>query len=390
MIKYLNRFIKGYLVIDITGNALERFINQMIAPGIFIWDLKRIEKSHYRASIYAIDFNKLRLLVRKRKCQVNIVKKKGFPFLCFKIYKRKFLLLGFLIFIILFYAASSFLWFIRIEGLETIDRENIINILEHNGIKPGIYKGNINPIDLERELLKNESALIWANVRWQGTCLNIRLVEKKMVSKTTKGNIVAAKDGVINDFIVLKGRGIVSKGDTVTAGQPLILVEKEAEGAYGIVRAYVWYTAEVLGRYNKKEVIYTGQSRRFWGIKIADKTFWLKPVKIDFNNYKRKREIKTIPKWRNINIPLELIIEEHREISFISEKLSRDSAIFLAKEKALDNILSDIPADAVIHSVQSRDINLDNKTVKVKLVVKVEEDIADLPGIDKEGFSVKD
>ncbi|QTL97967.1 sporulation protein YqfD [Iocasia frigidifontis] len=390
MLKYLIRFIKGYLVIDITGNALERFINQMIALDIFIWDLRRIKKSHYRAKIYTVDFSKLRLLVKRRKCRVNIVEKKGLPILFFRTYKRKFLLIGFLIFILLFYAGSSFLWFIEIEGLETIDREDIINILEHNGIKPGIYKRNINPIDLERELLKNESRLIWANVRWQGTCLNIRLVEKKTVSKTAKGNVVAAKNGVINDFIVLKGRGIVSKGDTVTEGQPLILAGEGEERAHGIVRAYVWYTAEALCRYNINEVIFTGENRKFWGIKIADKTFWLKPIKANFNNYKRKREIKTIPKWRNINIPLELIIEEHREINFISEKLSRESAIFLAKEKALYTILSDIPADAVIHSVQSRDISLDDKTVKIKLLVKVEEDIADLPGIDKEGFSVKD
>lgn len=81
MIKKIRDFCMGRLLIEIRGNALARFINQINEMGIKIWNIRRIKYDYYLAVIYKRDFNKLRPLLRKRKCKVKIIKKNGLPFI---------------------------------------------------------------------------------------------------------------------------------------------------------------------------------------------------------------------------------------------------------------------------------------------------------------------
>ena len=75
MVERILVFIQGYLIIEIRGNALERFITQLIEENIKLWDIERKNKNLYRAKIYKNDFNKIRPIVRKRLCQVKVLKK---------------------------------------------------------------------------------------------------------------------------------------------------------------------------------------------------------------------------------------------------------------------------------------------------------------------------
>lgn len=80
MINKILHYWKGYLKIDIRGNALGRFISQISELGILLWNIEYLSYDHYRGCIYKDDYNKLRPLLRKRRCQVKILEKRGFPF----------------------------------------------------------------------------------------------------------------------------------------------------------------------------------------------------------------------------------------------------------------------------------------------------------------------
>lgn len=376
MIKKVLRFIYGYLIVEISGNALERFINQLTAQGINIWNLKRISKDRYQARVYAAQYKKLKPLVRKRMCWVKIKRRKGFPFFLKNTSRRLYLLLGLILVFFFFFLGSSFLWFIKIDGLEQVSAERINQILLGSGVKSGIMKKDIDLQLLEREVLKNESRIAWVNARWQGTQLYIRVVEKKLVEEIEAGNLYAAKDGVITKFIVLKGTGLIKDGDTVTRGQPLILAKAD-ERARGIVRAVVWYEGYGISKIDQQEILYTGSKIRKWGLKINDKIIWLSTLKPSFKSYQRKREIKTFTKWRNINFPIELIKEEFLEVKLLKEYRSKETALFLSKEKALTEIISLLSPGAVIQDIIVEELasGADN-LVKVRVIVAAEEDIA--------------
>ncbi len=377
MIRKLLRIFLGYLKIEIKGNALARFINQINDMGIIIWDLERISYDYYQASIYINDFNKLRSLLRKRKCQVSIIAKKGFPFFLMKVRKRNFLLIGLILFLLIFYFGSLFLLFFETNGLDKIDEQEILDLLRDQGIKRGILKRDIDLASLEGILLEKVPGITWVNIKWRGTQLFIDIVEKRIVIPPEYGEIVAAKDGVITKLIVLKGQAAVSEGDTVVKDQVLIVPSDDKGEARGIVKANVWY--EAVGEANSfnEKILTTGRVKTFWGLKIGSLLGWLSEIDPPYQQYKRKRETKRIYIWRNFALPIELIKEEHIEINLIKEKRSSQLTLFYAKEKALTKILISLADDAIIEDVIYKDhIDKDKNQLTIRLLMKVDENIA--------------
>jgi similar to stage IV sporulation protein len=367
------------LQIEIRGNALERLLNQINDTGIILWDVQRIEKDYYLAKLYCRDFKYLRRVLRKRHCWVKIRDKHGFPFVFNKILSRKFLVIGIALFLVIFYIGSFFLFFIKIEGLEEISEARIYDILFQNGIRRGIMKKAINTESLEKTLLKEVPQIAWVDVSWQGTCLYLEIVEKKIVEETGAGDIVAARDGIIKEVIVLKGMAVVKEGDTVTSGQPLIIATADQKRARGIVKAYVWYEGEADIQLFDREFIFTGREKTYWGFKVGREIIWLPPYQEYFKNYQKRREIKTIPVWRNIAFSIELIKEEHKEIKVIKKRYTRENALFLAKEKALQGIFTRLSPEATILDIKVEEVSQETGNgAKVRVIVKALENIAKL------------
>jgi similar to stage IV sporulation protein len=379
MLKGILKFWRGNLLIEIRGNALERFISQIIASGIALWDLKRMAKDHYLASMYVQQFKDLRPLVKKRMCQVKILEKRGAPFIFKGIKRRIFLVIGLLIFLSIFYLGSILIWSIEINGLKQINKDDLIRILNNSGIRPGILKNTIDTALLERELLRGEPLIAWVNVRWQGVSLYIEIVEKKIVEESAVGNIVADRDGLITEMIILKGQAAVKEGDTVTRGQPLIISDQQQQ-ARGIVKAYVWYESTGLYPLITREVVFTGESRTIWGIGWNDQILWLTRNNPLFGSYQRERQIKRMAKWRNICFPIELIKEKQEEIKIIFEKRSSNIALYLARKEAIKEIFSRIDPAAVILDIQTEVLTDTDEIVMIRILIKTEEDIAVLKG----------
>lgn len=385
MNKKILHYWKGYLKIDIRGNALGRFISQISEEGILLWDIEYLSYDHYRAYLYKDDYNRLRPLLRRRKCQVRIIEKRGFPFLFLQIRRRVFLLLGILMILFIFKLGTSFLWSYEFKGLENIEEETILEVLEEAGIRKGILKKDLDLMEIENYLLQRIPAISWADLSWQGTRLTVDLVEKKLVKPVEKGTLVASKDGIISKLIVLKGQALVKEGDTVTEGQVLVLPGSDGE-ARAIIKAEIWYEARAESPLKEQLIINTGKKRTKWGVKLADRLIRFSTTIPPYDQYRLKRSSKKIFAWRNISLPIELFKEEYQEIKILEMNNSAELALFKAKEKALAGILLHIEEGSLIESVylevvENEDNN--NEKIKLRLMIKTEENIACL----KEDFS---
>ena len=287
------------------------------------------------------------------------------------------LFLGFIFFIGIFYLAASFMWFINIEGLEEISEERIYNILEKREIRPGILKASIDVNELEKYFLSEEPAISWINIYWQGTQLNIKIVERQIIQEEEPSEIVAGRDGIITEIFVLKGKALVGKGDTVIAGQPLIKAhDKEEKDIKGIVRAKVWYEAEATVNFLDKNIIYTGEQKSKWGIKAGNFFFWFPFLRSpSFTNY--KKEIKIIsPEWRNFSFPIEIIKEDYKKINYIENKREYSTALYTAKTEAFKEILKEIDSETVIQKTKYEVIEETDDKIQVRVLVQGEENIA--------------
>ena len=375
MITKILHYWKGYLKIDIRGNALGRFISQISDMGILLWKIEYLTYDNYRACIHKDDYNKLRPLLRKRKCQVRIIEKRGLPFFLLKIRKRLFLLTGIILFLVIFQLGASLLWSCEITGLENIEEEVIIKALKEAGIRKGILKKELDLRKIENYLLQEINAISWIDLRWQGTRLCIDIVEKRLVEPVEKGTIVASKDGIITKLIVLKGQAVVKEGDTVTAGQLLILPGKDGE-ARGIVKAEIWYEAVGESSFTERVIVNSGKQKTYRGVKIGDKLVQLGKTTPPFDQYRLKRTFKKIFEWRNISLPIELFKEEYQEIIIIEMKYSTATGLFRAKENALAGLLPQLAEGTVIDSIYHEVIESGDEKIKLRLIIKTEENIA--------------
>ena len=380
MINKIIYFLRGYLLISIRGNALERFIDQIINSDIVLRNLKRVRRDYFRAEIEIEDFAKLRPLVRKRLCKVRIIKKIGLPFIVKRARMRIFLLTGFLIFILIFWLGSSYLWFIEIDGLEHINKYKVINHLNNYGIEAGAKKENINLNNIENRLLNDFSDIVWINARWQGTRLYIEIVEKKKVKQEKSYDIVAKKDGIISEMIVLSGEPVVKEGDTVTEGEKLIVGITDEDGikqkARGIVNAEVWYNVSGITEIKHKEYIFSGRSKKRYGINISGYSLLLPPGDPVFSKYVKRIISKELLKWRKIGFALELIKEENIEFETFDIIRSEEATLYNAKKDALRKLFTKLESGCSIKTVYIDNYNKENNKLSISLLIKTEENIA--------------
>ncbi|PRX28342.1 hypothetical protein BX659_11375 [Orenia metallireducens] len=404
MLKKLYTLVEGYLRLEIQGANLEKCINILMREGFKLWDIIRIGDRLY-VNIRLKDFKNIRPHLRRKRYKVRINQKRGLPFFFTKALSRRFLIVGLLFLILSLYTLSSFLFFIEIQGLKEIEKEEILGFLKEVEIHPGVLKSSIPLEDLEKALIKRIPKIAWVNIYFSGTRLILEVVEKKIVdSKILPSDIVAAKSGIISKLIVLKGTPVVEEGMTVKKGDLLIsrevfikkeeeevinkekednergiLVKKEEVKAEGIIKARIWYEgygeAKVLQEYEQL----TDNSKTSLAIKFKEKMINLKgPKSAPYANYKVVEEVKTLPKWRNIDLPIELVTRRYIQVKKIKEKIKLDTAKQIAKEEAVESILQGVSKEAIILNSKLKLIDLageDNNIIRVKALLEIEEEI---------------
>lgn len=375
-------FLRGYLIIEIRGNALERFVDQIINSDIALKNLTRIQKDYYTVEIKIDDFKKLRFLLRNRMCSVSIIEKRGLPFAVNNLLKNKSLFMGFLLLIFMIWVFSQLIWLVEIDGLNEVSPYKVYNILEENGIEKGELKRSVDINLIERKLLNKISDFKWVNIYWSGTKLMVEVIEKKDISSTRPTDISATKSGIITEIIVLQGRALVEPGDIVTRGQSLIIgskVDGKILPARGIVRGEVWYKKLGTAMPNEKLSFYTEKQQTKYGIKINNRLLFFPHKKNNFAYYIRKIEIKRLLKWRNNGLTIEFIKETDNELIEKKTIKSLDWARFAAKEEAIEAILKELETGDIISDIKIDKSVYDSLENRVRVVVlcKIKESIID-------------
>jgi similar to stage IV sporulation protein len=171
------------------------------------------------------------------------------------------LLAGGLIFILGLYFLSSFVWFVEVTGNERVDRNRILISASRHGIYVGAGKWTFSRIAVEEAMLRELNELTYIQCNISGVKATIKVVEKILPEEniTEPCNLVARRDGVVDDVLVLQGQANVKHGEVVAKGDILIsgiitpTVPDAMQGvsavppepysvrARGVVKARTWY-----------------------------------------------------------------------------------------------------------------------------------------------------
>lgn len=379
-------FFKGYVIIKVKGLTLERFLNLAATNDIYLWDIRRIDYTELEMKATIEGFRALKEIVNKVGCRVEIVEKKGLPFLLYRIKNRKALGIGFILFFIIIIFLSSIIWDIDIVGNEKVNNEDILKFLETEGIKSGIIKYKVDKDYIEYLLLNKFENFSFVSVEIKGTKLIIELKEIELlneeIDENTPSHIIAAKKGVIEKVIARNGKAVVRKGDIVEKDDILIsgIISNEGSEGFMLVHADGEVWAKTLYSYKIEEPIIktvkeeTGRIFERKEIKIGDRGIQFIKGDIPFDDYVESTEEVNILNL-NINFPIKILVHKYKEVE--TKEIEQD--VDLVKEKnhikAVEELNKQIPQKADIISKDVKHFVKDN-IVTTYVAIEVIEDIS--------------
>lgn len=235
----------GYLSVEISGEFCERILNLFSYHKISVWGIER-ETDKIILFIKIRDYKKIRKIRGKTKIKIKIIDRYGLPFFMRRNRFRYGFFGGILLFFLLIYVLSLFVWRIQIVGNQTVETAEIIEICDKIGLKTGIKKSKIDSYKMRDKLLLNSDKFAWASVNLEGSVVTVNISEiKNSFEDGESCNIVSDFNGVIKDIKVQKGNAAVQKGDAVLKGDLLISGVVSVENNTYFTNATGVVTAEV-------------------------------------------------------------------------------------------------------------------------------------------------
>jgi similar to stage IV sporulation protein len=381
-------YLKGYVIIIVTGNCVERFINICTRRQILLWDVEQITPGSVRMKISINGFKKSRTAARKSQCRVRIQSKKGLPYTLTVYRKRRGFLAGILVFAILVYLMASIIWSIDIKGNSVVGTGAIIEQINDMGIYRGTLKRRINPKLIADTLMLKNSELSWVGVEIKGTRLIISVregVEPPVVIPVDKPcHIIAERDGIVTSVKAKNGLALVKEGDTIIKGQILISGNIESirpefgvkqVHAIGEVVARTWY--EVKKEVPAKEIVRkrTGNEWSKTSIYFLDFKIPLPSGKNPFVLFESSIFDKAPVIGKKFRLPFGVTIHRFFELYEEDRVLDHDQAVEIARNSAEIELRNMVSADAEVVDKQMRLIAEEN-TEYLIVTLECVEDIA--------------
>lgn len=316
-------WLQGQVSVRVKGKESERLLNQCLARGIYLWDVKW-EEGKLSFRMRSRDFFRLRPLVRQLKVKVTIKEKIGLPFFWRRFKRRRTLAWGGVLFLLMLYTWSSCIWSVRIEGANHPERQKQLGqLLAGQGVMQGVLKQRVDLRAIEHEVLTQFPELAWARAYFTGTRFVLEVVPKLSQPQLQRpGHLVATKNGLIYDMLVLAGRPLVEKGSSVSAGDVLILGEqgRRPVPAKGRVLARVWHEAYLEGDAVERHLVRSGNSVTKKVLRLINWPVYIGGVKkVPFEYYETERERKSVVPWRNSISSVEVIEEIYYELKEIKK-----------------------------------------------------------------------
>ncbi|AIF52239.1 sporulation protein YqfD [Pelosinus sp. UFO1] len=399
MIRNMFHFISGTVKVKVSGTMPEKFINLCVIQNIPLWGLTKNSKGLF-VCMSLEHFFSIRPLVRQSRNHIKVVGYSGLPFLTRKVKRRKMMVIGAAVSLLVLNTLVSYIWFIDITGAKSIPIQRIREIVYESGLKPGALKDTIPIKQIENQIAVTIPEVAWVGISFTGIHAVVEVVEKTMQKTQDKApaNIIAQKDGVITEIIPLTGQSIVKKGETVKKGDLLIKgisyegpvdvpetakVPPQLVRANGIIKARVWY--ESYGESELVTTIYerTGQQEIGVALRIGQQEFLLKTVE---DKPEKLVEVEVFNKklswWRNHDLAVESIISTYHELKSKKVEIGIEEAKEQGKIKALTALQSLIPETAHVLSRNIEVLQMPEKNlVRVKVSVETVEDIGELVNI---------
>jgi len=364
----------GQITIEVNALMPEKILNILWNNEIYTCNIIRVNLTTIRFTIYYKDYKETEMLIKKHKGKVRIVRTKGLIVLLSKMKRRISLLVGVILFFVVIYGLSNYIWAIDIQTQRNLSPFEIRQQLTSIGIKPGIDKSQINVYDLEKKMENLNDQIMWIRVRIEGSTLKLVIKEKvnpPTTEKTLFNQVVAKMDGEVKRIYTNSGNPAVVPGDIVKKGDDLILSIQGREGFQievkpsGTVIANTFYEKFMEVQISGDKLERTGEKSSDIYLSFYGKKIYLKKAIDEFTNYDK----------------IEADSGFFNKVTYFEKKgkpvnLDKDITVKESTQKLEDSLKKTLSNDAKIIDKKVTADDIGNGKILVKVIFTVEQDIA--------------
>ncbi len=381
-------FIKGYLVIEVSGIFIERFINLCIKSNIYLWGISKKSKNCAEMKISVKGFFLIREAARKTGVRVKILKRCGFTMFLHKHRRRKGFYVGFVVFALLLVFLTSFIWTVEIEECERCSEDDIRQSLKKCGIYTGALRYGHGLHTIQDRMMKEIPELSWIWVEIKGTRAIVSVKEREPVPQifdsSVAYNLVAKCDGVIESTEITNGNQVAGIGDVVKKGDLLVsgVYDTKYSGvkllnSEGTVTAITWHSKKQTFPMERKTLDKTGIIKNKIILNVAGYNLQIfPPWKIKLETYEEEANQWQLKLWGDIYLPLAIKKSQLSETKERTIKMSEGEAFSFYKDKLSKEIDKELSKEALVlekvaqHKVQG-------SSITVSVTFKCRENIAE-------------
>lgn len=384
-IKILLNYLFGYVNIVVEGFFVERFINICINRNILLWKIKKDKSTIIYAKLGVNDFREASKIAKQTKCKIKIKSKKGLPFI-FNRYKKRKIFLSLLVCIFaVIIILSNFIWNIEVTGTEKIDKNELIEFVQKEGLTIGKAKNKINLKDIIYKIRLERKDIAWCGIDIKGTNAVVKIVEAdlkpEIINEEEYCNIISDKDACIIKVNAQNGTPMVKEGDIIKKGT--VLIAGWIEGKYtgtryvhseGTIFAKVWYSHKERIYYKQNILEKTGVEENKYKLAINNFKINLYKGLPKFEKYDTIVENKKLKLFSNLYLPIEIIKNRFLEVKEKEINYSMEEAKQLGIQKCEEKL--NLQAN-INDNLLNKYINVDAKDeyIDIEVIYEVKENI---------------
>lgn len=375
-------YIRGYYVIIVEGVSVEKFLNHLMRNGIKVYNVKRISNTKIEFHLDREDIKEFKNVYRGSNFQIKIKQSTGLPFILRRIYKNKIMWICAVISLFLLIMTSQFVTDIHIQVPEGIKKDEIREELYEIGLKPGVYKNSIDRKEIRDHIMLKFDDVAYLSINVKGTNIFVTITKKaetlQSVEESNYCNIIAMKDGIIENVIARSGNSIVKEGDIVRKGD--VLISGSNNKSIPEVWATTFYEASNSASYEEVVKEKTGNKKNVYTISFYDNKYTIRR-NINYDDYSiENKEYKL--SLGDYTFPIKLEVSTFYETEETKVEKDKEQVMEELKEKTLKELEYTIPASARI--VDSKyDYKVNNNMLEYTITVQTSENIAQIYSLTK-------
>jgi len=218
--------IAGSLHIELTSADVEAMLAGLSNLGVTFYHILHTDSLTVRLEISRSDLKTVKIYTSKHSCSMKVIRKNGLFWSVRQFTKRPLLIAGLAVILLLVSWLPTRVFFITVEGNDTIPVRHIIEQANLCGISFGASRREVRSEKMKNSLLAAIPSLQWAGINTSGCTATISVKERTQSEPekqiTGVSSIVASCDGVIESCTSEKGNLLCRTGQVVRQGDVLI------------------------------------------------------------------------------------------------------------------------------------------------------------------------